>query len=86
MECNRYDDQRNKLRTNLTRIDSRFAAGDFFSIGNILFPYNVFKCKTKSKNREKIAKIRAELLKKQVSIWKEVLSYIKGTKRLSFWS
>ena len=86
MECNRYDDQRNKLRTNLTRIDSRFAAGDFFSIENILFPYNVFKCKSKSKNREKIAKIRAELLKKQVSIWKEVLSYIKGTKRLSFWS
>ena len=64
-KCKRFRFQRQSLFRNLRRIDHRYRYTKFQSVKYLLFPYFLF---------------RSNILKQSL-VWKEILNYIKETKR-----
>ena len=65
LKCKKYKTQRQKLKKKLIKINHKFKYQKFQTMKYLLFPY----------------KIHNNSKKQQAQIWREILSYIKGTKR-----
>ena len=67
LQCRKYKEHRQKFFKNISKISYKFRYQKFRRLKYILFPYKLYHTK----------------IHQHIAIWKELLSYIRNTNRLS---